>query len=244
MKKFIVASVVLVAVLMAAYQANAIIADPPVVYYSFNNASLLNGTPAGTNAFLAADTGSSISTFTYGPGFLGGPQFFAGTTVNGQPGFAAGNTASSNGSLGDATSYLQFTLNATGLQNIGVTWAAARSTSTSNAGPGTNTLEYSTNGGSSFSVAGTFVIPAATASGVFLSFTNDFGAGTALDNNPNDVFRIYYSQAYVPSTGAQSTAGTDRLDNLTVYAVIPEPSTVMLVCTGLIGLLAIRRRRA
>ena len=63
MKRFIVASVVLAVVFMAGFQAKA--DDPVVVYYSFNNTNLLNGTTAGTNAFLAADTGSSLSTFTY-----------------------------------------------------------------------------------------------------------------------------------------------------------------------------------
>jgi hypothetical protein len=242
MKKFIIASTVLAGVVMASLQASAQV----IVYYSFNNTNLLNGTTAGTNAFLAADTGSSISTFTYGSS-LTGPreQFFQGTTLNAQGGFPAGNTASSNGSLGDANSYVQFTLDATGQQNLIVSWAAARSTSASNVGAGTNILEYSTNGGANFSVFATNSISAATGSGVFVSFTNDLSAVTGLNNDSSDIFRIYYSQAYIPSSGLQSTAGTERLDNLTVSATaVPEPSTLALVGAGLIGMVAMRRRRS
>jgi hypothetical protein len=246
MKRFIVAGVVLATVLMAGFQANATIADPPVVYYSFNNSSLLNGTTAGTNAFLGADTGSAISTFTYGSSFGPGAapqQFFAGNLANAQPAFVAGNSASSNGSLGDANSYVQFTLNATGLSGIGVTWAAARSSSASNVGASTNRLEYSTDGGATFTIFSiNSLVP--QANNIWIAFTNDLSGVTALDGNASDVFRIYYGQAIVPSTGLQSTAGTERLDNLTVYGAIPEPSTVMLVGMGLFGLLAIRRRRA
>jgi PEP-CTERM motif-containing protein len=248
----VLARISCIAAMVAVFAANNAPAQV-AVYYSFNNTNQLNGTTAGTNAFLAADTGSAISTFTFGSSFREGSNgtataqvdLFAGTTVNAQPGFVAGNTASSNGSLGDANSYVQFTLDATGLQNLIVSWAGTRSTSASNAGAGTNTLEYSTDGGSTFNIFQVNAIPAATASGAFIPFTNDLTAVTALNGNASDVFRVYYSQAYIPSTGLQSTAGTERMDNLTINAsAIPEPSTILLVGAGLAGMIMIRRRRS
>jgi hypothetical protein len=229
MNKFIVASAVVAAVLMAGIQANAVVSDPPIVYYSFNNTNLLDGTAAGTNNFLLADTGSAISTFTFKIGGTG-TNFvpFAGTTVNAQPGFAAGNTAGANTWQG-TTNYFQFTLNATGWQGIGITFAANRS----NTGPTNMVLEYSTDSGSTFTTFTTIGITA----NANIGYTNDLSSITALDNNAGDVFRLR-------STGA-TVGGTFRADNLTLYATaVPEPSTVALVGFSLAGLFAIRRRRS
>jgi hypothetical protein len=225
MKRFIVASVVLAVVFMAGFQAKA--DDPVVVYYSFNNTNLLNGTTAGTNAFLAADTGSSLSTFTYKLGNslpTGGLQIYAGIAVGNQPGFVAGNSVGGNAWMG-TTNYFQFTLNASGFEDIVVSWAANRSAT----GPTNVLFQYSTDG-STFTTYATVAITASSN----LGYTQDLTSVTALDWNANDAFRI-------ESTGA-AAGGTLRIDNLTVG--VPEPSTVFLVGCGLVGLLAMRRRRS
>jgi len=106
----------------------------------------------------------------------------------------------------------------------------------------------------------------------FYSFSFDLSAVTAIDDNPNFAFRIVsifspqafnqnatisheadeaYMRAnaqatYPPDagvgTGNYGAAGTWRFDNVTVSAVVPEPSTALLGGLGLLALL--RRRRA
>lgn len=230
MKRFATAMLgVFAAVVFAASQASAAVS----VYYAFTNtAGVVN---------YNADTGSSLSSFSF-TNFNGGVlQSFAGTTVNAQPGFAASNTASINkvNADGSDSGWFQFTLNATGLQDIKLSWASARSSSSSNLGIERWVLQYSTDGGSSFITWGTNSL-AGQASNAFVGFTNDLSSVTALNNNSSDVFRILAGGSGI------NTGGTGGLDNFTVEtnALVPEPSTVFLVGSGLLGLLAIRRRRS
>src|SRR5271169_1156064 len=119
MKRFIVASLVLGAIATASLASAPFTPGSVIVYYSFNNTNLLNGTAAGTNAWLTADTGSAISTFSWkmgGPDIAGGPITSpSGITTNDEPGFASGNSVSGNNWIG-TTNYFQFTLNSTGYQ--------------------------------------------------------------------------------------------------------------------------------
>jgi hypothetical protein len=224
--KFIFGTVIVTA--MAASLASA---STPIVYYSFNNIGLLDGTSAGTNAFLAADIGSSISTFTTfttGTGVLSLPT---GGSLNLQPSYVAGNSVSWNNWGNGTNRYYQFTLDSTGYQGVLLSWEAQRSSN----GPRSNELWYSTDGGANFSLFAENVLPTAS---VYTLFTNDLSTITALDNNPSVVFRLYPL-----NTGG--AGGTYRVDNLTINAtVIPEPSTVLLAGVGLASLIALRRRRA
>jgi hypothetical protein len=63
-----------------------------------------------------------------------------------------------------------------------------------------------------------------------------------LNNNPNAAFRIVFN-------GATSSTGNNRIDNIVVegtnasVASIPEPTTAVLLLSGLGGLYKVRRRR-
>jgi hypothetical protein len=213
------------AVIFTAAQASA---QTTIVYYAWNNTGVL----PDTNAFVTADTGSSISTFSSFS--LGVLSFPAGTTLNAQPGFVAGNSVSRNGwdTGAGETNYFQITLNATGWQNIIVSYALARS----NTGPRTNEFWYSTDGGSTFTLFATYAN--VLSNNTYMVFTNNLTGVTALNNNPNVVFRI------IGKNVATGTTGTMRIDNFTIDAtLIPEPSTLTLVGLGVLGALVLRRRR-
>lgn len=185
-----------------------------IVYYSF------------TNATSTADTGSSISTLTYSHTGTSANSWLSGTTVNAQPGFVAGNAIGMNGWDGDA-SYFQFTLDASLWHSNVVSWASNRSST----GPPNVILKYSTNGvGGTFYDFATYTVTTTAA----LFGPADFSTTPGLDYNANVVFRLV-------GTGTTATGGTMKVDNFTIVA-IPEPSTIMLIGVGLLGLLALRHR--
>lgn len=205
-----------------------------IVYYSFDTNTYVG--PAGT--YLAttntwqhmATLGSSLSTLTVGPGILNSGTVVAGTALNENATTAPLSTFSSSLSSTGWTNnqaYYQFTLDATAASGVVVSYALNRS----GTGPSTNDFQYSTDGGSSFTDFASFASPAA-----FNVYTNDLTAVTAINGDSTVVFRIY-------GLGATSGAGTMRIDNLTIDAV-PEPSTVLLVGMGVLGMLALRRRRS
>lgn len=225
MKKFITASLVAVAILTAQAQAQT-----TIVFYSFNTNALLDGTSAQTNFVTTANIGSAISSFSYSNSQVT-PVLTILSSVTASPnnhGFSAGNSVGMNGWNGGA-SYFQFTLDSTGYQGLILAWAGNRS----GTGPTNITVRYSSTGvGGTFTDFSNFTAPANTAT------TQNLSSVTALDNNPNVVFRIVGVDA--------AAAGTLKIDNFSIDAVsvIPEPSTVMLVGAGLLGMLAIRRRRS
>jgi hypothetical protein len=217
MKRILIASVVAVVVLVA--QARA---QTGIVFYSFNDTS-------STGAVITATVGSGLSTFS-NFNSAGNPISIL-SSVSGNPnnrGFSAGNSVSQNGWDGDA-SYFQFTLDSTGYQDIILSWGENRSST----GPNEWTIRYSSNGGGLFTDFSTIALPANSAVSV------DLTSVTAINNNPDVIFRLV-------GIGASAAGGTAKIDNFNIdaTAVIPEPSTVVLVGAGLVGLLALRRRRS
>ncbi|HTS19628.1 MAG TPA: PEP-CTERM sorting domain-containing protein [Verrucomicrobiae bacterium] len=194
-----------------------VFATTNLVYYSFNASNTI------------ADVGSLISSF--GNAGVTTNAFNAGSTLNVQPGFVAGVAPNENLWTGN-TNYFSVTLDSTGFQGLVLSFWDQKSST----GPTNIAIAYSTTG-----PLGTFsFLPSVLATvspGAIV--TQDVSAVTALDNNPNDVFRIY-------GLNAGGSAGTLRIDNLTVdaMAVVPEPSTLVLAGAGFLGMLMIRRRRS
>jgi hypothetical protein len=163
--------------------------------------------------------------------------FAAGTTNNTRQGDLAGQALSLQGGTGVANNGRNITFNVStaGFSNIIVS-LATQGTST---GFNSNQFQYSLDG-ISFIDFGLPYVPLTAFGSVPLVFTLASIAG--LNNNPNAAFRIIFN-------GATSSTGNNRLDNIVVEgttetsATIPEPTTALLLLTGLGSLYKLKRRR-
>jgi hypothetical protein len=163
--------------------------------------------------------------------------FAAGTTNNTRQGDLAGQAISLQGGTGVANNGRNITFNVStaGFSNIIVS-LATQGTST---GFNSNQFQYSLDG-ISFINFGSPYVPLTAFGSVPLVFTLASIAG--LNNNPNAAFRIIFN-------GATSSTGNNRIDNIVVEgttdtsATIPEPTTALLLLTGLGSLYKLKRRR-
>ena len=163
--------------------------------------------------------------------------FAAGTTNNARLGDIAGQALSLQGGTSTANNGRNVTFNVStvGFANIIVSFAT-QGTST---GFNSNQFQYSLDG-INFIDFGSPYIPATAFGTLPLVFSLVSIAG--LNNNPNAAFRVVFN-------GATSSTGTNRIDNIvvegtsTATATIPEPTTAMLLLSGLSGLYKLRRRR-
>ena len=160
--------------------------------------------------------------------------FAAGTTNNARLGDLAGQALSLQGGTGTANNgrSITFSVNTTGFSNIIVSFAT-QGTST---GFNSNQFQYSLDG-TTFIDFGPPYVPAAVFGTIPIVFSLTSIDG--LNNNPNAAFRIVFN-------GATSSTGNNRIDNIVVEgtsaATIPEPTTVLLLLTGLASLAGVKRR--
>lgn len=149
------------------------------------------------------------ATATFATGFLGGADRAWNTTT-----YAAQST-------GSKTRGVQFASGTTGYENIQLTFNLRHSNTAAN----TVVVQYSTDGGLNFIDGPTITFtPAASGTGdTWFERSADLSAITALDNNPNAVFRIV--SAFDPvagqylaarSTSSYATTGTMRYDDVTI----------------------------
>jgi hypothetical protein len=162
--------------------------------------------------------------------------FAAGTTNNARLGDTAGQALSLQGGTGVANNGRNITFNVStvGFSNIVVSFAT-QGTST---GFNSNQFQYSLDG-INFIDFGPPYTPAAVFGTLPLVFTLTSIVG--LNNNPNAAFRIVFN-------GATSSTGNNRLDNIVVEGTsadttIPEPTTALLLLSGLGGLYKMKNKR-
>ena len=163
--------------------------------------------------------------------------FAAGTTNNARQGDAAGQALSLQGGTSNANNgrNLTFNVSTVGFSNIVVSFAT-QGTST---GFNSNQFQYSLDG-ISFIDFGPPFTPATAFGSVPLVFS--LAAILALNDNPNAAFRIVFN-------GATSSTGNNRIDNIVVdgtsidTSAIPEPTSMLLLASGLGGLYKLKRRK-
>ena len=164
--------------------------------------------------------------------------FAAGTATNARQGDPAGQALSLQGGTGNANNGRNITFNVStaGFSNIIVSFAT-QGTST---GFNSNQFQYSLDG-ISFIDFGSPYTPAATFGA--LPFVFSLASIVGLNNNPNAAFRIVFN-------GATSSTGNNRIDNIvvegttTASAPVPEPTTALLLISGLSSLYPLKRRYA
>ena len=223
--------------MLPAVSYGAAIVVPPdstvISSWSFD-AVTLSGAATPTISAGPADIGAQLS------GSLATGVHASTATVYSTP---AGNGSaksfsSNNWGLGD---YYQFTLDATGFDNINVTFGQFRSSS----GPADFKLSYSTDGVSftdvPFAAASTYPVPTAPSwSSVPSSFqpTEVFSfdlSSTAVLNNDSSIFFRLVDATVAPT----AAAGTGRVDDFTVsdgpvqlIAAVPEPDAAITTLGG------------
>jgi len=227
--------VVLATVCFAAVAGHAQPVAQPIVGFNFNDVLIPSARPAAPQTFTPdRGTGTNIT-------FIDGDDADAvsfdpiatfngtGTTVNAFPGDAAGADFGAfvglgNINNGDGFQFSFSTLNI--FDPIEFSYATIRDTG----GFTTQTLQFSTNNGLSFTNIGT-VTPT-----TIYTASPKFTLDNAVNNQAAVIIR------FILDGGTQETS-SNRFDNIQVNAIVPEPGTVTLMGLGLAGLIASRRRK-
>ena len=180
---------------------------------------------------LLADFGAGTFTSDFNVANI---LFAAGTTNNARLGAPAGQALSLQGGTGTANNgrNITFAVSTAGFANIIVSFAT-QGTST---GFNSNQFQYSLDGLSWINFGSPFTPPTAFGS---TPFVFNLSGIPGLNDNPNAAFRIIFN-------GSTSSTGTNRLDNVVfegTTSTIPEPTTALLLLTGLTGVLRFRRKQ-
>ena len=194
-----------------------------VAHWNFNSLSIATASAPGAGGVptsIASDSGSANLSLT---GWTGLVDDFGGSLLNAQFGDPAEESLSLISNAGNG-SFIELSFSMTGFTDLEVAFAT-RGTST---GYNVGQWSYSTDG---------------------VNFT-DFGVNTARRDTTFDVVSVSTSAldnqatAFLRYTlsGATSTTGNNRIDNLTLTAV-PEPGSAVVLLGSVIGFGLLRRRR-
>jgi hypothetical protein len=226
MEKLILASVVAMTVVAVSAWAQ----DPTIADWTFDTSAPTTAGPYNPEIGAGSAWGSGLNVYSSPAG-------------NGSAhSFSANGWATASPTTND---YWEFEVSTLGLSGITVTYDQNGSST----GPRDFVFQYSTDGttftpvGSQYSLA-SGITWSTTGSPQGTHESDDLSSITALNNQSTVYFRIVDNSTVDIAGGAVGASGTDRVDNFLVTAAIPEPSTVLLVGAGLVGLLAIRRRRS
>jgi hypothetical protein len=208
-------SIILLLLLIGANSTRA----TEITIWNFNDSDLL------------ADFGAGTLTTDFNVANI---LFAAGTTNNARQGAPAGQALSLQGGTGTANNgrNLTFSVSTLGFANIIISFAT-QGTST---GFNNNQFQYSPDGLSWFNFGSPFT-PATAFGSTPVVF--NLSAIPGLNDNPNAAFRIIFN-------GSTTSTGNNRLDNFVVdgtNTTIPEPTTALLLLTGLTGILGLKRNR-
>lgn len=190
-----------------------------ITIWNFNDSNLLADFGAGT---LTSDFN------------VANILFAAGTTNNARQGAPAGQALSLQGGTATANNgrNITFSVSTLGFANIIISFATQGTSTGFNA----NQFQYSLDG-LSWTNFGSPFAPATAFGSTPLVF--NLSAIPGLNDNPNAAFRIIFN-------GSTTSTGNNRLDNLVVEGTsttIPEPTTALLLLTGLTGILGLKRKR-
>lgn len=173
----------------------------------------------------------------------------SGATISNPAGNGSSHSFSANDWQADA--YFQFAVNTVGYSGITLSFDQT----SSNTGPGSYQLEYSTDGinfvdfGTAYSIlANASPNPTwnGTTSSSLYTHTYDLSSIVGLGNDATVDFRLVDLGGASANGGTEGTAGTDRVDNFVVNgttAPVPEPSTLALCGLGAAGVLFRLRRK-
>ncbi len=148
--------------------------------------------------------------------------------------------------------YFQFTIDSTGFTQVYVGFSQVSSST----GPRDFRLDYSSNGGTSFTSAGAYTVLVNASPNTWGAstpvpatfYTFDLSAVTALANNSAVVFRLVDTSTTSAGGATVAVAGTSRVDGFTVADApvpppVPEPTTLVSLLGGVGMLMGFRRLR-
>ncbi len=209
--------VALLVLLLAMVEVNADI----ISYWNFNSYD-------GDANNIAADTGAGVIDID-GTWTATDLNNFSGSTINTLGGDPAGSSLSLVGQGNNGNGF-DIAIDTTSFENLELSFATRRSTT----GFDSNTVLYSSDGGTNFLQLGGAFVPG----GSFGLETFDFSAISSLNNNADVVLRIVLN-------GATTGSGNNRFDNIQIngdtITSVPEPTSAVLL--GVLGIGVLVRRR-
>src|SRR5581483_11130067 len=204
---------------------------------------LASGALLAAFAFVAPSHAQTIAQWTFEtsvPATAGpfSPEVGSGSATGSHAGAATFSSPAGNGSSHSFSAntwatgdYYQFQVSTVGFSNIGISYDQT----SSNTGPKFWDLQYSTDGVSFTTFVSQYTVLANAAPNNTWSagtphpefgFSDDLSSVAALNNAANVYFRITEDSGTTSANGGTlAPAGTDRVDNFTVY-VAPEPRTL------------------